>query len=159
MPEEADGCKVTVRTGRPLKLSNKKKCRNWKTSVIKANTGNRRQKNKFQGPEYMNSLANQGYTGSDCPTSRKRLFKTDCGYSDSWSVTVKTEINIGQTILSIQSIVQIQNHFDVPIEVYYKNNKDIKSCGVVSPESNFCVPLATVYTSAGEFLFKPVYEK
>ena len=45
------------------------------------------------------------------------------------------------------------------MEVYYKDDINMKSCGIVKPESNLSVPLQAVYTPGGEFLFKPVLER
>jgi hypothetical protein len=45
------------------------------------------------------------------------------------------------------------------MEVYYKDDINVKSCGTVKAESNFSIPLQAVYTPGGEFLFKPVLEK
>ncbi|XP_052084958.1 intermembrane lipid transfer protein VPS13A-like isoform X11 [Mytilus californianus] len=154
MPQDADNFKVKMTPDRQLELWNKKKGLSRKASVIKAAQEGDEKKFIFQIEQYN---ATREVT---VKRAEKRLYqinhKTYPG--DIWSVIVNTETPIGHKILSIQSMVQIKNHFEIPVEVFYKDDVNVKSCGVVAAESNFSVPLQAVYTPGGEFLFKPVYE-
>ncbi|CAG2221758.1 VPS13A_C [Mytilus edulis] len=138
MPQDADNFKVKMTPDRRLELWNKKKGLSRKASVIKAAQEGDEKKFIFQIEQFN---ATREVT---VKRAEKRLYqinhKTYPG--DIWSVIVNTETPIGHKILSIQSMVQIKNHFEIPVEVFYKDDCTITSC---------------VYPR-GEFLFKPVYE-
>ncbi|VDI65829.1 vacuolar protein sorting-associated protein 13A/C, partial [Mytilus galloprovincialis] len=154
MPQDADNFKVKMTPDRRLELWNKKKGLSRKASVIKAAQEGDEKKFIFQIEQFN---ATREVT---VKRAEKRLYQINHkSYpGDIWSVIVNTETPIGHKILSIQSMVQIKNHFEIPVEVFYKDDVNVKSCGVVAPEANFGVPLQAVYTPGGEFLFKPVYE-
>ena len=154
MPQDAENYKVKMTPNRQLELWGKKKGLIRKASVIKAAQEGDEKKFIFQIEKF------NATREVNVKTAEKRLYqishKTYPG--DIWSIVVTTETPIGQKILSLQSMVQIRNHFEVPMEVYYKDDINVKSCGTVKPESNFSIPLQAVYTPGGEFLFKPVLE-
>ncbi|KAJ8307904.1 hypothetical protein KUTeg_014551 [Tegillarca granosa] len=90
--------------------------------------------------------------------AEKRLYpinnKTFPG--DLWSIVLSTDTNIGQRIVSLRSIVQVKNHLIVPVEVFSKGEKEVKSCGIVKPGEIFNLPLSAIYTPSGEFFYKPI---
>ncbi|KAJ8307900.1 hypothetical protein KUTeg_014547 [Tegillarca granosa] len=90
--------------------------------------------------------------------AEKRLYpinnKTFPG--DLWSIVLSTDTNIGQRIVSLRSIVQVKNHLIVPVEVFSKGEKEVKSCGIVKQGEIFNLPLSAIYTPSGEFFYKPI---
>jgi len=80
----------------------------------------------------------------------KRFFSLKYRNEDSEEWGIISEINIenGSTIVTIRSILQIHNHFDQPISVYYmtKRGNEVECVGVVAPNDKFNLPLDVVYT-------------
>ena len=50
----------------------------------------------------------------------------------------------------------MKNHLPDPVEVFYKDDTKVHSCGIAKPGELFNVPLHAVYTPNGEFFFKPL---
>ena len=49
----------------------------------------------------------------------------------------------------------MKNNMPCAVEVFYRIDQTVTSCGVVQPGKKFNAPLAAVYTPDGHFLLKP----
>uniref|UniRef100_T1J4H6 Vacuolar protein sorting-associated protein 13 n=1 Tax=Strigamia maritima TaxID=126957 RepID=T1J4H6_STRMM len=89
----------------------------------------------------------------------KRLFplpqKTYPG--DQWGLVCDVRAVYGSKVVSLRSVVQIRNQFNIPIEVYYmaKEKDELVCCGIAVPNKMFNVPMSAVYTTTNEMFFRP----
>ncbi|ESO95114.1 hypothetical protein LOTGIDRAFT_160876 [Lottia gigantea] len=90
--------------------------------------------------------------------AEKRLFQINqrSHSGDMWSIVCCTDTNVGQKIVSLRSIVQICNNLTMPVEILYKGDTKLETCGVAYEGEIFSVPLAAVYSLHGELYFKPL---
>ncbi|KAK6178554.1 hypothetical protein SNE40_013319 [Patella caerulea] len=90
--------------------------------------------------------------------AEKRLFQINqkSHLGDMWSVVACTDVNVGQKIVSLRSIIQMVNNLDIPVEILYKGDTKLETCGIAHPGETFSVPLKAVYSLSGEIYFKPL---
>ncbi|GAB1605843.1 Hypothetical predicted protein [Argonauta hians] len=75
--------------------------------------------------------------------------------SDTWTIVSDIVACYGQKRITLQSIMQVQNHLLVPIDIFYMENNKTELCGTVESNGKYTIPLAAVYTSTAEFYFSP----
>jgi len=68
--------------------------------------------------------------------------------SEEWGIVSDVNIENGSTIITLRSILQVHNHFDQPVFVYYmtKRGNEVECVGIVAPNGKFNLPLDVVYT-------------
>ncbi|CAH1965913.1 unnamed protein product [Acanthoscelides obtectus] len=75
--------------------------------------------------------------------------------SDNWGIVSDVRVDEGITTIIIRSILQVINHFNTAIDVYYMTPKGniLELIGVVQPNSHLNVPLKAVYNPTNELFF------
>ncbi|WAR29642.1 VP13A-like protein [Mya arenaria] len=155
MPETAVNTKVRLRSGDILPLKNKEAGNKLsrQASVIRA-TQNQDEKKmifqveKFDTPKELN-----------IKRAEKRLFHfTKSKDTDQWAVVADTSIHLGQKTLIFRSAVQVKNHLLLPVDVYYKDPStgNVKLISHINPGQLYSLPLNTIYTTTGQFMFRPI---
>ncbi|KAK7482167.1 hypothetical protein BaRGS_00026632, partial [Batillaria attramentaria] len=88
--------------------------------------------------------------------AEKRLFQINqrSHQGEVWSVVCTTDCKIGQKTVSFQSIVR--NNLSFPVEVLYRGDTKLESCGVASPDDLLSLPLDAVYSQSNELFFRPM---
>ncbi|XP_026298323.1 vacuolar protein sorting-associated protein 13 isoform X3 [Apis mellifera] len=68
--------------------------------------------------------------------------------SEEWGIVSDVVVDEGSTIVTLRSILQVHNHFNQPISVYYmtKRGNEVECVGTVAPDSKLNLPLDAVYT-------------
>ncbi|KAG7211251.1 hypothetical protein KM043_010561 [Ampulex compressa] len=68
--------------------------------------------------------------------------------SEEWGIVSDVIVDEGSTIVTLRSILQVHNHFNEPISVYYmtKRGNEVECVGVVGPDEKLSLPLDAVYT-------------
>ena len=65
--------------------------------------------------------------------------------------------DFGFRSITFRGIVQIRNHFQQPIDVYFKTNEGVvKQVGRLKECGTLNVPLFALYTTTGELYFSPI---
>lgn len=74
---------------------------------------------------------------------------------DNWGLVCVVKVEDGVKIITLRSIVQVHNHFNIPVEIYYMTEKgnELESIAIVQPGASFNVPLNAVYTMTNELFF------
>lgn len=89
--------------------------------------------------------------------SDKRFFMLNYRGSgnNNWGVISDVKIDEGVLTATLRSILQVYNHFNVPIEVFYmkSSGNEIKRIAIVNPNNFINVPLVGVYTPTNEIFF------
>ncbi|XP_076066395.1 vacuolar protein sorting 13C isoform X3 [Oratosquilla oratoria] len=64
-------------------------------------------------------------------------------------------VDNGCKIITLSSCVQVHNHFDVAIDVYYMTERgnEVELVGTLSPHECLCLPLYAIYTPTAELFF------
>jgi len=77
---------------------------------------------------------------------------------ESLGVVAETTNEYGFRSIVLRGVVQIINHFQRPIDVYYmtKTGNEVNSAGRVEPCGVLNIPLFALYTPTGELFFSPV---
>ncbi|KAK3913373.1 Vacuolar protein sorting-associated protein 13 [Frankliniella fusca] len=72
-----------------------------------------------------------------------------------WGLVSEVQVEDGGFIVSLRSIIQVHNHFNVGINVYYMTPRgnEVESVGVVEPGQKINLPLKAVYTPTSELFF------
>lgn len=98
--------------------------------------------------------------GCQCtiPVSRadKRYFQVEhTRGGEKWGLVAAISVESGCKIITLSSCVQITNHLDVTVEVYYMNERGNEVVHVVSlkPGEMASLPLHAVYTLTAELFF------
>lgn len=75
--------------------------------------------------------------------------------NDNWGLVSDVSVTGAQTIVTLRSMVQVYNHFNQPIDVYYMTNRgnEIESIRSIPPRSHLNLPLPTIYTMTNELFF------
>lgn len=75
--------------------------------------------------------------------------------NDNWGVISDVKVDGGVTIITLRSILQVYNHFNVPIEVYYMRPRgnELEAFAIIEPNQSINVPLKAVYTPTNELFF------
>ncbi|RZC35600.1 vacuolar protein sorting-associated protein 13A-like, partial [Asbolus verrucosus] len=75
--------------------------------------------------------------------------------NDNWGLISDVKVDEGVTVITLRSILQVYNHFDIPIEVYYMTARgnELASITTVEPDSVVNIPLNAVYTPTNELFF------
>lgn len=75
--------------------------------------------------------------------------------NNNWGVISDVKVDAGVTLVTIRSILQVYNHFSVPVDVYYMTEKgnELELVGSVEPNSVLDLPLKAVYTPTNELFF------
>lgn len=74
---------------------------------------------------------------------------------DNWGLISDIRVDEAVTIITLRSIVQVHNHFNEPIDVYYMTSKgnQLELVNKVKPNDKLNVPLKAVYTPTTELFF------
>ena len=59
-------------------------------------------------------------------------------------------------IKSLCSVGQVKNELTIPVEVQYRGDTKLETCGVAQPGKYLSLPLNAVYALSSELFFKPV---
>ncbi|XP_056003796.1 intermembrane lipid transfer protein VPS13A-like isoform X2 [Ostrea edulis] len=155
MPTEVKNGKMVLESEQSLPLYGRKRAvLKRQASVIKSTQDGDEKKFIFQIEKF-------GATREvTIKRTEKRLYpvnhKTYPG--DTWAIVCSTEAMIGQKSIHLRSIVQMKNNLPNAVEIFFRSEKSLMSCGVVRPGDVFNVPLPAVYTPDGQFLLKPQTE-
>lgn len=90
--------------------------------------------------------------------AEKRLFQINqrSHQGDVWSVICATDCPVGQKLIHIRSIVMVRNNLKLPMEVLYRGDTKLETCGVADPNKVLSIPLNAVYSLSNELFFRPV---
>lgn len=74
---------------------------------------------------------------------------------DNWGLVSAVKVENGVQVITLRSIVQVYNHFNIPIEIFYMTDKgnELESIAIVQPGASFNVPLNAVYCMTNELFF------
>lgn len=74
---------------------------------------------------------------------------------DNCGVISDVKVDEGVTVITLRSILQVYNHFNVPIEVYYMTSRgnELESITWIEPNQSVSLPLRAVYTPTNELFF------
>ncbi|XP_057669487.1 intermembrane lipid transfer protein Vps13 isoform X2 [Diorhabda carinulata] len=74
---------------------------------------------------------------------------------DNWGLISDIRVDEAVTIITLRSIVQVHNHFNEYIDVYYMTSKgnQLELVNTVKPNEKLNVPLKAVYTPTTELFF------
>ncbi|XP_018574731.1 vacuolar protein sorting-associated protein 13 isoform X2 [Anoplophora glabripennis] len=74
---------------------------------------------------------------------------------DNWGIISDIKVDKGSTIVTLRSVLQVYNHFCVPIDVYYMTAKgnELELIGAAQPGGYLNIPLKAVYTPTNELFF------
>ncbi|KAJ8953002.1 hypothetical protein NQ318_015363 [Aromia moschata] len=74
---------------------------------------------------------------------------------DNWGIISDIKVDEGVTIITLRSIIQVYNHFNTPVDVYFMTTKgnELELVGTVSANSSINLPLKAVYTPTSELFF------
>ncbi|XP_048251088.1 vacuolar protein sorting-associated protein 13A-like isoform X4 [Haliotis rufescens] len=152
-PTHAVSGRVKLQSGKKLPLSEKIVAQSsTKASVIKATQEGVERKIIFLVEEF-------GATREvTIKRAEKRMFQINkvSHSGDKWAIVANTQAHIGQKIVALQSLIQVKNHLDQAVEVYYRGDTRTDSCGVAPPGGIFNIPLHAIYSSSSELYFRPV---
>ncbi|CAG9772493.1 unnamed protein product [Ceutorhynchus assimilis] len=75
--------------------------------------------------------------------------------NNNWGLISDVKVDEGVTLVTIRSILQIYNHFSVPVDVYYMTPRgnELELVGSVEPNGTLNLPLKAVYTPTSELFF------
>ncbi|XP_053387649.1 intermembrane lipid transfer protein VPS13A-like isoform X4 [Mercenaria mercenaria] len=154
IPPEASNGKIKLLFGDALPLKNKDGPKLRKqASVIKASHASDEKKMIFQVEKFN---ATREVT---VKRAEKRLFHVDTKGGEQWAIVCDTQTSLGQRTVTFRSSVQVMNHLTVPVDVFFKDpSSGSMPVSSVSPEEIFSLPLHTIYTTSGQFMFKPIKE-
>ncbi|XP_033213445.1 vacuolar protein sorting-associated protein 13 isoform X2 [Belonocnema kinseyi] len=68
--------------------------------------------------------------------------------SEEWGIVSDVVVDEGSTVVMLRSVLQVYNHFNVPVSVYYmtKRGNEVERVGTVNPDEGLNLPLDAVYT-------------
>ncbi|XP_046683901.1 vacuolar protein sorting-associated protein 13 isoform X2 [Homalodisca vitripennis] len=95
----------------------------------------------------------------DLPVARadKRYFSLQHRSSgnDTWGIVSDVQVIEGCTVITLRGILQIHNHFNTPISVYFmtKKGNEVQLVGFVQPHQHLNLPLDAIYTPTNELFF------
>ncbi|XP_066252738.1 intermembrane lipid transfer protein Vps13 isoform X1 [Euwallacea similis] len=74
---------------------------------------------------------------------------------NNWGLISDVKVGEGVTSVTIRSILQVYNHFSVPLDVYYMTARgnELELIGAVEPNATLNLPLKAVYTPTSELFF------
>ncbi|CAG9815731.1 unnamed protein product [Phaedon cochleariae] len=74
---------------------------------------------------------------------------------DNWGIVCDIKVDDGVTVITLRSILQVHNHFTVPVDVYFMTTKgdELEFIGSINPKSLLNVPLKAVYNPTNELFF------
>lgn len=75
--------------------------------------------------------------------------------NDSWGLISDIKVDEGVTIVTLRSVLQVYNHFNVAVEIYYMTARgnELASIAIVEPDTAVNIPLNAVYTPTNELFF------
>ncbi|KAL1509353.1 hypothetical protein ABEB36_004107 [Hypothenemus hampei] len=75
--------------------------------------------------------------------------------NNNWGLISDVKVDEGVTFVTIRSILQVYNHFSVPLDVYYMTirGNELEFVGSVDPNGVLNLPLKAVYTPTSEIFF------
>ncbi|XP_073984515.1 vacuolar protein sorting 13C isoform X2 [Rhodnius prolixus] len=113
--------------------------------------------------KHMTIKINQFATEIVLPVDRadKRYFKLktqkkdNVGSHESWGIVSEITSENGSSTITLRGIIQIKNHFQIPISVYYMTSKgnEVMLVGTVGPSSTLNLPLEAIYAPTSELFF------
>ncbi|XP_055946551.1 intermembrane lipid transfer protein Vps13-like isoform X4 [Argiope bruennichi] len=74
-----------------------------------------------------------------------------------WGFVISILSLYGSKFITFHSILQVHNHFSVPIDIYFMKPSlnELEWCCCADPNKTEYIPLHAVYTSTSELFFKP----
>ncbi|CAL1260767.1 unnamed protein product [Larinioides sclopetarius] len=74
-----------------------------------------------------------------------------------WGFVISILSLYGSKFITFHSILQVHNHFSVPIDIYFMKPSlnELEWCCCAEPNKTEYIPLHAVYTSTSELFFKP----
>ncbi|XP_063230011.1 intermembrane lipid transfer protein Vps13 isoform X2 [Bacillus rossius redtenbacheri] len=75
--------------------------------------------------------------------------------NDPWGLVSDVKVQDGGTIITLRSIIQVHNHLQEPVNVYFmmKQGNEVKLAGIVEPGKAINLPFRAVYTPTNELFF------
>lgn len=73
--------------------------------------------------------------------------------AEAWGIVSQVRLETGTTVLTLQGVVQITNHFATTIFVHRKRNDQFEQIHAIPPNSTFNVPLHTIYNTHRDWHF------
>uniref|UniRef100_A0A1B6F8B5 Vacuolar protein sorting-associated protein 13 n=1 Tax=Cuerna arida TaxID=1464854 RepID=A0A1B6F8B5_9HEMI len=95
----------------------------------------------------------------DLPVARadKRYFSLQHRSSgnDTWGIVSDVQVIEGCTVITLRGILQVHNHFNTPVSVYFmtKKGNEVQLVGSVQPHQHLNLPLDAIYTPTNELFF------
>ncbi|VVC40207.1 Hypothetical protein CINCED_3A023147 [Cinara cedri] len=74
---------------------------------------------------------------------------------EPWGLVTDAQVINGSMVVTLRSVVQIHNHFNENIFLYYKKDGKLKMIGKAKPDKPFNLPVHSIYTQTKEILFCP----
>lgn len=75
--------------------------------------------------------------------------------NEPWGLVTDTQVINGSMVVTLRSVVQIHNHFNESIFLYYKKQGKLKMIGKAKPNKPFNLPVHSIYSQTKEILFCP----
>jgi len=75
--------------------------------------------------------------------------------NEPWGLVTDTQVIDGSMVVTLRSVVQIHNHFNESIFLYYKKQGKLKMIGKAKPNKPFNLPVHSIYTQTKEIFFCP----
>ncbi|KAJ8937448.1 hypothetical protein NQ314_011837 [Rhamnusium bicolor] len=74
---------------------------------------------------------------------------------DNWGIISDVKVDGGVTIITLRTILQVYNHFQIPVDVYYMTSRgnELELIGTVQPNGIINLPLKAVYSPTCELFF------
>lgn len=75
--------------------------------------------------------------------------------NDNWGIISDIAVQGAETIITLRSMLQVHNHFNQPVNVYYMTNRgnELESIKQVPPNTSINLPMHGVYTLTNELFF------
>ncbi|KAG5886082.1 hypothetical protein JTB14_031768 [Gonioctena quinquepunctata] len=108
---------------------------------------------------YLNIKVNDKNCNLTLPVVRadKKFFPLNYRSSsnDNWGIVCDIQAEQGVTIITLRSILQVHNHFNKAIDVYYMTAKgnELEFISSIQPKNVLNVPLKAVYNPTNELFF------
>jgi hypothetical protein len=94
-----------------------------------------------------------------CQSSRRYLSSTFLSEKSDERIGIIVDVRdqVDFISIAIRSVVQVYNHFKLPIKVYNKveESKIFNLVGQIEEDGVFNIPLSALYTLSGELFFQP----
>lgn len=109
--------------------------------------------------KYLQIKVNERNCELDLPIARadKRYFSLQhrVAGNDPWGLVSDVHVQDGSTLITLRSIIQIHNHFTMPVSVFFmtKKGNEVQLVGTVEAGKQINLPLQAIYTPTNELFF------